>query len=191
MGGNRADPQHNVTIPFLRGIAGPFDYAPGGMNNVSKPHFHPFNGFPMTLGTRAHQIAMFVIYYSPLQFMCDVPSNYIREPVCLDFIKNIPTVWDLSYPLDSRIGEYVAVARKKGTDWVVGAMTNWTARTLKIKCDFLESGEYEAEIFRDGINADINGNDYKTERIMIKSGEEISCDMAPGGGWSARFSPSK
>ena len=191
MGGNRADPQHNVTIPFLRGIAGPFDYAPGGMNNVSKPHFHPFNGFPMTLGTRAHQIAMFVIYYSPLQFMCDVPSNYIREPVCLDFIKNIPTVWDLSYPLDSRIGEYVAVAHKKGTDWVVGAMTNWTARTLKIKCDFLESGEYEAEIFRDGINADINGNDYKTERIMIKSGEEISCDMAPGGGWSARFSPSK
>ncbi len=191
MGGNKTDPQHNVTIPFLRGLAGPFDYAPGGMNNVSKSHFHAFNGFPMTLGTRAHQIAMFVIYYSPLQFMCDVPSNYNKEPVCLNFIKAIPSTWDATQPLDSRIGEYVGVARKKGNAWFVGAMTNWNARTMKIKCDFLESGEYSVEIFKDGINADLNGNDYQTEQIRVKAGEEIFVEMAPGGGWSARFSPIK
>ncbi len=188
MGGNKADPQHNVTIPFLRGLSGPFDYAPGAMNNVSNSHFHPFNGFPMSLGTRAHQIAMFVIYYSPLQFMCDVPSNYIREPDCLDFIKNIPSTWDLTYPLDSRIGEYVAIARKKGSSWFVGVMTNWTARKIKIKCDFLEDGIYNLRIFKDGVNAGLNGNDYKTEQLKLKAGDEISVDLAPGGGWSAKFS---
>ncbi len=191
MGGNKADPQHNVTIPFLRGLAGPFDYAPGGMNSVSKSHFHPFNGFPMTLGTRCQQIAMFVIYYSPLQFMCDVPSNYIKEPVCLNFISAIPSTWDATQPLDSRIGEYVAVARKKGSDWFVGAMTNWSARKIEIKCDFLESGEYNVEVFKDGVNADLNGNDYKTEQLKVKKGDELSVELAPGGGWSARFSPSK
>ena len=191
MGGNKVDPQHNVTIPFLRGPAGPFDYAAGGMNNVSKPHFHPFNGFPMTLGTRAHQVAMFVIYYSPLQFMCDVPSAYIKEPVCLNFITAIPSTWDATQPLDSRIGEYVAVARKKGSDWFAGAMTNWAPRILKLKCDFLDEGIYDVQIFKDGINAGLNGNDYKTEQLKVKKGEELSIDLAPGGGWTARFSLSK
>lgn len=191
MGGNKIDPKHNVTIPFLRGLAGPFDYAPGGMNNVSKSHFHPFNGFPMTLGTRAHQIAMFVIYYSPLQFMCDVPSDYINEPACLNFITKIPAVWEVTYPLDCRIGDYVAVARKRGDEWFAAAMTNWSARTIKLKCDFLAEGNYDVEIFKDGVNADLNGNDFKTEQIKVKSGEEIVVDMAPGGGWSARFIPAK
>jgi alpha-glucosidase len=191
MVGTKTDPQHNVTIPFIRGLAGPFDYAPGAMNSVSKSHFYPFNGFPMTLGTRVHQIAMFVIYYSPLQFMCDVPSNYNREPDCLDFIKKIPSTWDVTYPLDSRIGEYVAIARKKGDNWFAGAMTNWSARTLKIKCDFLEQGDFTVDIFKDGINADLNGNDYKTEQLKIKSGDQIAVDMASGGGWTARFTPVK
>ncbi len=186
---NKADPEHNVTMPFLRSLAGPFDYAPGSMNNVSKSHFHPFSGFPLTMGTRAHQVAMFVVYYSPLQFLCDVPSNYLKEPDCLHFITAIPVVWDLSYPLECRIGEYIAVARKKGNEWFVGAMTNWNARTIKIKCDFLDKGNYEVEIFKDGVNADLNGNDYKIERIPISSGEEISMDLAPGGGWVARFIP--
>lgn len=187
--GDQADPDHNVTMPFLRSLAGPFDYAPGSMNNVSRAHFHPFSGFPLTLGTRAHQVAMFVVYYSPLQFMCDVPSNYLREPDCLHFITRIPAAWDLSVPLDGHIGEYIVMARKKGREWFAGAMNNWDARTITLTCDFLEKGNYEVEIFRDGINADLNGNDYKIERRQLRSGEKISVDLAPGGGWVARFTP--
>ena len=123
--------------------------------------------------------------------MCDVPSNYTREPDCLDFIKKIPSTWDVTYPLESRIGEYVAIARKKGDVWFVGAMTNWSARTLKIKCEFLEQGDYTVDIFKDGINADLNGNDFKTEKLTLKSGEQIAVDMASGGGWTARFTPVK
>lgn len=189
MGGDKADPQHNVTMPFLRGIAGPFDYGAGSMNNVSKSHFRAVNGFPMTLGTRAHQIAMFIIYYSPLQFMTDVPSNYVKEKVSLNFISAIPSTWDATQPLDSHIGEYVAMARKKGNNWFVGAMTNWTARILKIKCDFLDEKIYNVQIFKDGINADLNGNDFKTEQKKVTKGEELTVGLAPGGGWSAKFVP--
>ncbi len=187
--GNKADPKHNVTMPFIRSVSGPFDYAPGAMDNVSKARFYPFSGFPLSLGTRAHQIAMFVIYYSPLQFMCDVPTSYVREPLCLRFISAIPSTWDKTIPIDGKIGEYAAVARKKENQWYLGAMTDWSPRTLTFKCDFLEPGTYDLEIFKDGVNANLNGNDYKVEHRTINAGEEITAKMAPGGGWAARFSP--
>jgi alpha-glucosidase len=143
----------------------------------------------MSQGTRCHQLAMFIIYYSPLQFMVDVPTTYVKEPVYLDFLASIPSVWDLTYPLDSKIGQYLSIARKKDNYWFVGSMTNWEERKLTIKCDFLDQKEYNVEIFQDGLNANLNGIDYKRNLIKVKQGDEITINLAKGGGWAAIFKP--
>jgi len=186
-----ASPDHDVTMPFMRTLAGAFDYGPGVMKNVSKSNFCALWGCSMSQGTRCHQLAMFMVYYSPLQFMVDVPTTYIKEPAFLDFLSEIPSAWDITLPLNGRIGEYITIARKKGGTWYVGSMTNWTARTIKLKCDFLGDGEYSAEIISDGINADRNGSDYKMEKTKVRSGDELTISMAPGGGWAAIIRPVK
>jgi alpha-glucosidase len=186
-----ASPEHNVTMPFMRTLAGAFDYGPGVMKNVSKSNFCALYGCSMTQGTRCHQLAMYLAFYSPLQFMTDVPTNYLKEPQFLDFLCSIPSVWDVTWPLDSRIGQYITIAKKKDNTWFAGSMTNWDARTLKIKCDFLEKGNYNAEIYTDGPNADRNGIDYKTSTLKVKAGDELTINMAPGGGWIAKFTPVK
>jgi alpha-glucosidase len=186
---DKASPDFDVTMPFIRTLAGPFDYGPGVMRNVSKSNFCSLYGCSMSQGTRCHQLAMFIIYYSPLQFMVDVPTTYIKEPVYLDFLASLPSVWDLTYPLDSKIGQYITIARKKGNNWFVGSMTNWEERKLTLKCDFLDQKEYNVEIFQDGLNANLNGIDYKRNLIKVKQGDEITIKMAKGGGWAAIFKP--
>ena len=121
--------------------------------------------------------------------MVDVPTTYIKEPVCLDFLASIPTVWDVTYPMDSKIGQYISIARKKGDNWYVGSMTNWDERKLTIKCNFLDQQEYKVEIFQDGLNANLNGIDYNRSLIKIKQGDEITINLAKGGGWVAIFKP--
>ena len=122
-------PTHNVTLPFTRMLAGPMDYTPGAMVNAHKPHFSIRFNRPMSMGTRCHQLAMYVIYESPLQMLCDNPSLYQKDPACMDFLSKVPSTWDETHAIDGKIGEYVVMARSKGNDWYLGAMTNETSRT--------------------------------------------------------------
>lgn len=186
-----ANPEHDVTIPFTRMVAGPMDYTPGAMINMDRQNFSANFTRPQSLGTRAHQVAMYVIYESPLQMLSDSPSNYMKEQETTDFIKNIPVTWDEIACLDGKVGDYVVLARKSGSEWFVGAMTDWTERTIDVDFSFLPAGNYNIEIFEDGINAARHASDYAIRKNTIKSGGRLRIHMAPGGGWAARLTPAK
>ena len=141
----------------------------------------------MSQGTRCQQLAMYVVFEAPLQMLSDNPTIYIREQECTDFITSVPVTFDETVPLDGKVGEYLALARKKGATWYVGAMTNWTARDLSLDFSFLGEGDFQAVIFKDGINADRDGTDYIKEVIKISSGTKLNIHLAPGGGWAARI----
>lgn len=180
-------PEHNVTIPFIRMVAGPMDYTPGAMINAQKSDWRPIFNVPMSLGTRCHQLAMYVVYESPLQMLADSPTNYKKEAESLAFIKPIPAVWDTTVALVGKVSDYIAVARRAANgDWYVGAMTDWTGRSLSLDFSFLPTGNYQMEIFQDGINADRNAMDYKKVTRSIRAGEKLTIQLAPGGGWAAR-----
>ena len=182
-------PKHNLTLPFIRMVAGPMDYTPGAMVNAQKKNFAIHWNRPMAMGTRAHQIAMYTLYESPLQMLSDSPSNYIKEEESTKYIAQIPTVWDETKVLHAKIGEYLAVARKNKNKWFVGVMNDETARELKIDFSFLKEGTYTVEIFKDGMNADRYASDYKLITKQITNNDVISAKLAPGGGWNAIISP--
>jgi alpha-glucosidase len=184
-----ASPDHDVTFPFMRMMAGPADYTPGGMLNATKADFKPVFNRPMTQGTRCHQLAMYVVYESPLQMLADSPSNYRREPESLAFIAAVPVVWDETRVLDAKVGEYILVARRSGREWFIGAMTNWTARKLDVDLGFLAPGRWTAEIHRDGPNADRAAVDYVREMKEVTAAQQLRIELAPGGGWAARLVP--
>jgi len=182
-----SEPQHNVTLPFTRMFLGPMDYTPGAMLNATKKTFAPIFERPMALGTRCHQLAMYVVFESPLQMLADSPTNYMREPEAMEFLAPVPTVWDETKVLDAKLGEYVLVARRNGKDWYVGAMTNWTGRDLDIDLSFLPSGNYTMDSYQDGINADRFASDYVKTKTPVTSGKKLKITLAPGGGWAARI----
>jgi len=142
---------------------------------------------PMSEGTRCHQLAMYVVFESPLQMLSDSPSNYLREPEAMEFLAAVPTEWDESKALDGRIGQYVVVARRNGADWYVGAMTNWTGRELEIDFSFLPEGNFQMDAYQDGVNADRMGSDYKLVRTQVDRTTKLKIKLAPGGGWAARI----
>lgn len=181
-------PRHDVTLPFTRMVAGPMDYTPGAMINGTKKNFHISFTEPMSQGTRAHQVAMYVMYESPLQMFSDNPSNYLKDPQCTRFMAQIPTVWDTTIALHCKAGEFAAVARKKGEQWYVSAMTNWDARTLDIPLDFLSEGSWKAEVLADGINAAEHAADYKITTQQVSGGSVLKAVMSNGGGWCAIIS---
>jgi len=182
-------PQHDVTLPFTRMIAGPMDYTPGALVNMDKANFSPNFTRPESQGTRAHQVALYVIYESPLQMLADSPSNYMKEQETTDFIVKIPVVWDDIIGIDGKVGEYILIARRSGKEWFAGALTNWTARDMALDLSFLPAGKYSMDIFQDGINAENYAIDYKHVKTSVKSGDKIKIHLAPGGGWAARISP--
>lgn len=184
-----ANPEHNVTLPFIRMVAGPMDYTPGAMVNMDRASFKPMYNRPASLGTRVHQMAMYVVYESPLQMLADNPSNYKREPECTSFMASVPVMWDETRVLHAKIGDYVVIARRRGNDWYIGAMTDWTAREFDIDLSFLPSGTYNMTAFADGINADRYASDFKKSVTTVPAGNTLSIKMAPGGGWVARISP--
>jgi alpha-glucosidase len=184
-------PRYDVTIPFVRMLAGPLDYTPGAMRNAVKANYRAINDNPMSQGTRAHQVAMYVIYEAPLQMLADNPTAYYKEQETTTFISKVPTVFDETVALAGEVAEYVALARRSGQIWHVGAMTNWTARDLDIDLSFIPAGNYEAEIFQDGINADREATDYKVRKIKVKKGDKIKAQLSTGGGWAARIYPVK
>jgi alpha-glucosidase len=172
-------------------LAGPMDYTPGALHNVTTANFMPSNAQPMSQGTRCHQMAMYTIFESPLQMLSDNPTDYMREQPCTDFIAQVPTVFNETSVLDGKVGEFVAIARRKGDVWFVGAMTNWTERDLTIDLSFLKNGAYEAEIFMDGVNADRKPEDYKKVIQKVSAADKWKIHLAPGGGWTARIYPAK
>jgi alpha-glucosidase len=184
-----AEPEHNVTLPFTRMFLGPMDYTPGAMLNATKATFAQIFDRPMALGTRCHQLAMYVVYESPLQMLADSPSNYLREPEAMEFLGPVPSVWDETKVLDAKIADYVVVARRNGPDWYIGAMTDWTPRDLEIDLSFLPAGTFKMEAYQDGVNADRMAGDYKLTKTQVNSKGRLKIHLAAGGGWAASIHP--
>lgn len=182
---------YDVTMPFIRMVAGPVDYTQGAMNNANRENFRSVYTEPMSQGTRCRQLAEYIIFDSPLNMLCDAPTNYMKEEECTHFIASIPTVWDETIALEGKIGEYIAMARQKDGVWYVGAMTNWNARDIELNLSFLESDEWQAEIFEDGINADKVGKDYRKRVICIPADKKLKLHMAPGGGVAIKITSLK
>ncbi|MGN6542425.1 MAG: glycoside hydrolase family 97 protein [Ginsengibacter sp.] len=176
-----------VTLPYIRMFAGPMDYTPGAMRNAQQKDFAPINDNPMSLGTRCQQLAMYVIFDAPLQMLADNPTTYEKEKESLDFITKVPTTWDETIPLDGKVGDYVALARRKGNEYFAAAMNNWKPRDITLAFSFLPEGTFHISIFEDGINADRNGTDYKKIEKTVSKNDQIKIHLAPGGGWAARI----
>ena len=176
---------YDVTIPFIRMLAGPMDYTQGAMRNATKKNYKPIRTEPMSQGTRCRQLAEYVVFESPLNMMCDSPTNYMAEQECTDFIAAIPTVWDETVALDGKVAEYVVMARRKADTWYVGAMAGWDGREMEIDLGFLPEGEYSMTVFRDGVNAHRIASDYKKVTMAVPSDRKMKIKMAPGGGWAA------
>lgn len=183
--GTSADmPLNDVMLPFTRGAVGPLDYTPGAMVNANRQNFRAIRHMPMSQGTRAHQVALYVLFDAPVVMLCDSPTNYIREAETTRYITSIPTLYDESRVIDGTVGEYVVSARRKGDSWYVGGITNWTPRDISVDFSFLEEGVYSATIFADGINADRIGEDYKIKSVAVKAGDKLDVHCAPGGGFA-------
>ena len=179
---------YDVTIPFTRMVAGPLDYTQGAMRNATRGNYRPVNTEPMSQGTRCRQLAQYVIFESPLNMLCDNPSNYMAEKECTEFIAAVPTIWDETIALNGEIAKYITIARRKGQSWYVGSMTNWDARSLDLDLSFLGEGKFKTELFRDGINANRVARDYKKEIVEIPENKILKINMASGGGFVMKIS---
>lgn len=180
-----ANPEHNVTLPFIRMVAGPMDYTPGAVRNANQGNFRISHFRPMSLGTRCHQVAMYAIYESPLQMYCDAPSAYLKEEETISFISQFPSSWEETRVLEAKVGDYVMIARRNGEKWYIGAMTDYTARELTVDLSFLGEGSYQLEIMQDGVNADMFAEDYKKSTIEATPATQLKIKLAGGGGWAA------
>jgi alpha-glucosidase len=184
-----ASPENAVTIPFIRMLAGPMDYTPGAMINATKEQFRPVFDRPMSQGTRCHQLAMYVVFESPLQMLADSPSHYYEEEECMEFLGPVPTVWDETVVLDAKVGEYILLARRSGDTWYIAAMTNWTPRDVEFNLSFLKGINYTAKIWKDGPNADRYAEDFITSERLVNSGDKLQLHLAPGGGFVGVINP--
>lgn len=184
-------PLYDVTFPFIRGMAGYVDFTPGGFRNATKDDFQPIYNNPMTMGTRCHQMAHYIIHDSPLTMLADNPTTYEKEPECTDFIASLPTVYERMTVLDGKMGEYIITARQQGGDWYVAGETNWEARDVDVDVSFLPAGTYEVTAFFDGKNAEKVASDYEvmkqTVTIPYPIHEKITVHMASGGGFAAKI----
>lgn len=178
---------YDVTIPFIRMAAGPMDYTQGAMKNASKGNYRPVFSEPMSQGTRCRQLALYVVFESPINMLCDSPSEYMKESESLEFIANIPTVWDESIALDGEVAKYVTIARRSGKDWYVGGITDWKEREITLNFSFLPQGNYKAILFKDGENAHRKGIDYKREELNVTSSDNLTINLAPGGGFAIKL----
>lgn len=186
----RVTPEYDVTIPFTRMLAGPMDFTPGAFHNAARGEFKALDVAPMSQGTRAHQLAMYVVYESPLVMVSDYPEAYEGQPG-LEFIEKVPAVWDDTKVLAGRPAEHIVIARRNGDNWYLGAMTNWDARDLELALDFLGSGEYEAKIFADGADAAKVATSLDISDKRVTAGEKLAVHLAPGGGAAVILTPVK
>ncbi len=186
----RDNPDNHTMLPFTRMLGGMMDYTPGSFENVTRDNFAPRSAHPMTMGTRAHQLAMYAIYEAPFQMVSDYPHAYEDQPA-FDFIKAAPTAWDETRGIDGLPGEYVTVARRKGSEWFLGSMTNWTPRELNIPLTFLGAGKYTAIIYADASDADRYPKNVSIRRQTVDRNSNLKAKLAPGGGLAVRFVPAQ
>ncbi|TCD12146.1 glycoside hydrolase family 97 protein [Pedobacter frigidisoli] len=192
IGGGLATPNNNLFLPFLRNAVGPMDYTPGAMRSAHKQDYKPSWVNTMSIGTRAHQLAMYIVFESGFQMLADNPFNYLREPETTSFITSVPVTWDETKILSASVGEYIVTAKRKGEKWFVGAMGNDQKHDLKIETSFLKAGQnYQITLIKDGINADFQAMDFKRIVKPIKAGETIDINMVKDGGFVAVIEPSK
>lgn len=183
-------PRNDVTFPFIRMMAGNVDFTPGAMLNASKADYRPIYYHPMSMGTRCHQLATYIVYDSPFTMLCDTPSAYEREQECLDFIASLPVVFDHTRVVDAKMGEYLVTARSEDGSWFVGGLTNWTPREVTLNLDFLPQGHaFKATIMADGINADKTPTDYTRTQQTVTAESRPVIRMAAGGGFAIRLDP--
>lgn len=177
-------PYNDVMIPFARMVAGPVDYTQGAMRNARREEFRPVFSRPMSQGTRAHQIALYVVFDAPLAMLCDSPSAYEEDRTTTEFITSIPTVFDSTEVMDAAMGEYIITRREKDGTYYIGGITNWTARDYSLSLSFLPEGTWKAKIYKDGMNADVTATDHVMEEIEVNSQSTIDMHMACGGGFA-------
>jgi alpha-glucosidase len=180
---NKPTPDHDLLLPFIRMTAGPMDYEPGILDNATQKTFRSIEEKVMSMGTRMHQAAMFIVYESPIQLFSGNPSQGLLEPDFMNIIGTIPTVWDETVVLDGKLGEYIVTARIKDGSWYIGGMTNWEERKIDIDFSFLDNDVYSATLGFDGINANRYASDYTLEKRDIKKSDKMSISMAKGGGF--------
>ncbi|MCT4586930.1 MAG: glycoside hydrolase family 97 protein [Carboxylicivirga sp.] len=184
---NKFDPEgnppgHGLDLIFTRMITGPMDYTPGAMNNSIKAEWLTKNTNTASQGTRVRELAMYVTYFSPLQMLCDAPTQYEKYPDILDFLSDVPVSWDETVVLEAEIGKKVVMARRKGNDWYIGAMTDWNEREVSVNLDFLANGQYDATLFLDGVNANKNAEDYQVKKQIVSNATQLPVTMKQGGG---------
>ena len=179
----RITPTHNVTLPFTRMLLGPMDYTPGGFRNVGVDAFEPAFVAPKVMGTRSHQLAMYVVYDSPLQVVADSPDVYLNAAGA-DFIADVPASWDETRVLVGAIGEYIATARRRGKDWYIGAMSNEQARRLALPLTFLGKGKWTATIWADGAAP----TDVRKREQQVDAADSLPLDLSGGGGAVVKLS---
>ena len=185
----KANPEHDLLIPFIRMSSGVMDYEPGLMSNANKDSFKASRDMVMSQGTRAHQLAMFIVYESPLQLFCGNPSDAWKEKDFMKFLASFPTTWDETIVLDAKLGDYVLLARRKDEDWFIAAMTDWTPRELEVDLSFLKDSYYTLTSVADGINAEKYPADYTLTATPISGKGKIKITLAPGGGYVGKLSP--
>lgn len=185
---NRDFMRHDTIIPFTRMVAGPMDYTAGAMKNQTRKHFKPNFELPGAQGTRVHQMTLLMLLEGPLQMMCDSPSEYLKNPECTEFLSKIPTKWDEVIGIDGEPGQFCILARRVGDLVYIGGIGNWDKREYELDLStVLAKKSYKATIFRDGINADRNPEDWKKEIITVNGADKIKLVLQPGGGWIGRF----
>jgi alpha-glucosidase len=183
-------PEHKVTLPFTRLFLGPMDFTPGATLNANRDGFAPNFDRPSSQGTRVQEMALYVVYESPLQMLCDSPTHYQREPEMMEFLRAVPTEWDETKVLDARIADYVLVARRHGDEWFIGAITDWSPRELELDLSFLPAAKhFHLDEYRDGINADRYAQDFKRVQQTVTNATKLHLKLAEGGGWVARVTP--
>jgi alpha-glucosidase len=180
-------PKLTVTTPFTRMLAGPMDFTPGAMRNAQPDKFKADFNYPMSLGTRCRQLAMYVIYESPLQMLCDSPSLYLKDAHCMDLLGPVPTTWDETVVLDAKVAEFVVIARRKDSDWYLAGMTDDNARSLDVNLSFLGPGTYTMTLFIDSQDADKNANHYEKAAKKVTAKDSFTFKCAPGGAFAAKL----
>lgn len=182
--GSFVTPEHNVTLPFTRMVAGPMDYTPGAMINFHEKDHKVWFNLPASIGTRCHQLGMYVVYESPLQMLADSPSNYYREEKCMEFLSQVPVVWDETRVLKASVGEYIVVARRSGDTWFIGGMVGKKGQKFDITLDFIK-GNKTLTCWEDGVNVDLQAQDFACRTKKVKQGDSITISMYDGGGYVA------
>jgi alpha-glucosidase len=181
-------PTHDTLLPYTRMVAGPLDYTPGAMRNLPPESFQISNSSPASMGTRCHELAKYVIFDAPLQMLCDAPPHYRREEKTMEFLREVPAVWDKSIALDGRIGEFAVMARRSGERWFVGAMTNEQARELKLDISQLGAGPWQVRTWSDLASSATKATEFSLTTGTLVPGIPWRVSLAPSGGFVAILS---